>query len=441
MSRIKGRKAFYLLTALFFILGLITVLVDSLIPRLKDVFTLTYFQAGFIQFAFFGAYFLLSIPSSYFLSKVGYQKGTQFSLFLMGLGCLLFLPAANYRVFSLFALACFTLAGGMTLLQVSINPFITELGSPETAAKRLTLAQAFNSLGTTIAPAIGAMFILRDRVIEQSTIDLMNEAEKLAYYDLEAAAVNAPFMVLAAILVGLGMIFIWFKMPSIIPPRSIGSYAQALKNKRLKMGMLGIFCYVGAEVSLGSYLVNYFISLDAANLIIQSEGLRSFVSSILDENLTSYDEKAIVGVFITFYWGGAMIGRFFGAFIMQYIPPAKVILGFGLMAFSFLTLSINTAGLLAMFAALAVGFCNSIMFPTIFSLALQELGELKPKGSGLLCTAIVGGALIPPTFGALIDWKGFAIAMLLIMACYLYLSYLGFYFQKREARASTLSAD
>ena len=436
MPELKGQRAFYLLAFLFFILGLITVLVDSLIPRLKDVFTLTYFQAGFIQFAFFGAYFLLSIPSSYYLSMVGYQRGTQMSLFMMGLGCLLFIPAANYRLFVLFALACFTLAGGMTLLQVSINPYIAEIGDSQTAAKRLTLAQAFNSLGTTIAPAIGAISILKDSVLTSDEISILANNEQQAYLDLEASAVKLPFFVLALILILLGLIFIRFHLPKLLQEKASGSYLAALKHNRLLVGVFGIFFYVGAEVSLGSYLVNYFTELKVASEISSSKILRGFAEVLLRDKVESYDVKAVVGVFVTLYWGGAMIGRFLGAYIMRFVAPERVLTIFGLGALIMVCISATSTSLIAMFSAIGAGFFNSIMFPTIFSLSLQDLGKLKPKGSGLLCTAIVGGAILPPSFGFLIDWQGFQCALILIMVCYLYISFIGFYFFKTKLLAN-----
>lgn len=427
MSNQKSyRSAFILLTILFFLWGFITVLVDSLIPRLRELFTLTYFQAGLVQFAFFGAYFLLSIPASYILSKIGYKKGIILGLLTMALGCLLFYPAASYRIFGVFMVAYFILAGGITILQVAANPFVAVLGSEEGASSRLNLSQAFNSLGTAIAPAIGALFILSDVIKTKDEIAVLDSSAREAYLTAEAAAVQTPFLGLALFISLIAVIFLFAKLPAMISETSTGTYMEALKNKKLMQGVLGIFFYVGAEVAIGSYLVNYFLDMNLVSVIKESNLMRSIAETILNSGLAEKDGKAVVGVFVTFYWSGAMIGRFAGAYLTKIMKPGKVLAIFATISISLIVLSISTVGLVSMWSILAVGLFNSIMFPTIFTLAIDGIGHLKPKASGMLCTAIVGGAIIPPAFGFLTDQMAFKNAMIFIILCYAYIVWFGY---------------
>lgn len=429
------RSSFILLTTLFFLWGFITVLVDSLIPRLRELFTLTYFQAGLVQFAFFGAYFLLSIPASYILSKIGYKKGIILGLLTMATGCLLFYPAASYRVFGVFMLAYFILAGGMTILQVAANPFVAVLGSEDDASSRLNLSQAFNSLGTAIAPAVGALFILSDTIKTESEIASLTDTAKETYLVTEASAVQTPFLGLALFIVFIAGIFFFAKLPKLISEKTTGTYRQAFKNKNLMLGVLGIFFYVGAEVAIGSYLVNYFLDMNLVEIITKNGFMSSFVEGILNTGITESDNKAIVGVFVVFYWSGAMIGRFAGAYLTKIMKPGKVLSIFATFAITLILISISTTGLVSMWSILAVGLFNSIMFPTIFTLAINGLGELKPKASGLLCTAIVGGALIPPLYGFLTDRIGFKTALFFIIVCYTYILYFGYRNSKKTTHA------
>lgn len=419
-------SSFILLTVLFFLWGFITVLVDSLIPRLRELFTLTYFQAGLVQFAFFGAYFLLSIPASYILSKIGYKKGIILGLLTMATGCLLFYPAASYRVFGIFMLAYFILAGGMTILQVAANPFVAVLGSEAGASSRLNLSQAFNSLGTAIAPAVGALFILSDTIKTKDEIAALSETAKETYLASEASAVQTPFLGLALFIGLIALIFLFAKLPTLMSETSTGTYSQALKNKNLMLGVLGIFFYVGAEVAIGSYLVNYFLDMNLVIVIKENGLMKSIAEGILNSGITDSDNKAIVGVFVTFYWSGAMIGRFVGSYLTKIMKPGKVLGIFATCAILLILISISTTGLISMWSILAVGLFNSIMFPTIFTISIDGLGELKPKASGLLCTAIVGGAIIPPVYGFFTDLVGFKTALVFIIACYAYILFFGY---------------
>jgi len=438
------RSSFILLTTLFFLWGFITVLVDSLIPRLRELFTLTYFQAGLVQFAFFGAYFLLSIPASYILSKIGYKKGIILGLLTMATGCLLFYPAASYRVFGVFMLAYFILAGGMTILQVAANPFVAILGSEDGASSRLNLSQAFNSLGTAIAPAVGALFILSDTIKTEDEIASLTGVTKDTYLASEASAVQMPFLGLALFIGLIAIIFLFAKLPKLIGEESsseslldsLKQYFKAILNLNLMLGVLGIFFYVGAEVAIGSYLVNYFIDMNLVPLIQESETLiniANFVAKIFFKTLDGADGKALLGIFVIFYWSGAMIGRFVGSYLTRIMKPGKVLGIFATIAILLILISISTTGLVSMWSILAVGLFNSIMFPTIFTLSIDGIGELKPKGSGLLCTAIVGGALIPPLYGYLTDHIGFKTALFIIIACYGYILWFGYRNSKKTS--------
>lgn len=420
------RTAFIFLTSLFFLWGFITVLVDSLIPRIRELFTLTYFQAGLVQFAFFGAYFVLSIPAGFILSKIGYKKGIVLGLATMAVGCLLFYPAASYREFNIFLLAYFVLAGGMTFLQVAANPYVAVLGSEEGASSRLNLSQAFNSLGTAIAPAVGAMLILSDKVKTTEEIEALSATAKETYLASEASAVQSPFLGIAGFIILLALVFVFVKLPKILQKAPKGGYAQLLKNRSLMMGAFGIFVYVGAEVAIGSYLVNYFDKMGLADMVKNSDFMRSISETVLGKSITTdVSNLAIVGAFVTFYWSGAMIGRFIGAYLTKVMKPAKVLSAFAIGALLMVIISMSSTGFVAMWSILAVGLFNSIMFPTIFTLAIDGLDDLKPQASGILCTMIVGGAIVPPLYGKLTDNFGFKLAFLLVILCYGYIFFYG----------------
>jgi FHS family L-fucose permease-like MFS transporter len=428
------KSAFIFLTTLFFLWGFITVLVDSLVPRLKDVFEMSYAKTVLVQFAFFVAFFVFSLPAGFILSKIGYKKGIVLGLLTMALGCLLFYPAASYRAFPVFLIGYFTLAGGITILQVAANPYVALLGSEDGASSRLNLSQAFNSLGTTIAPVVGALFLLSDSVKSSEEISLLNEIEKTDYYIAEAATVQTPFLLIAFSIAVLAIIFAFIKLPQVMQESPKGGYFTLLKNKLMLMGALGIFVYVGAEVAIGSFLVNYFSDMNLAVIVAESETMMNIantIASTFNKTFTNSDPKSLLGIFVIFYWGGAMIGRFIGAYLTKKISPGKVLSIFASLAIVMILISINTDGLLSMWSILAVGLFNSIMFPTIFTLSLEGLGDLKAQASGLLCMAIVGGAIIPFVFGSLIDDFGFKTAFVLTIICYGYILFYGRYKAKK----------
>lgn len=421
------RLPFVVVTSLFFLWGFITVLVDALIPRLKAVFELSFFEAGLSQFAFFLAYALVSIPVGYVIANIGYKKGVVLGLVGMGAGCLMFWPAAEFRIFGIFLLAMFMLAAGITTLQVAANPYVAALGSEETASSRLNLAQAFNSLGTTLAPLVSAAFILGTAVLSSSDIEALSETAQAAYHAEEAGAVQGPFLLLAGLLVVLAFAFSRFDLPAILDTdhHRSGNYAAVLRSPRLMLGALGIFVYVGAEVSIGSYMVNYFLEMGMPDMVIGSAFLSQVAGFLSGGETESLLPARIAGTFLFFYWGGAMLGRFVGAGLMQRFRPGAILSLFALAAVLLLVVTVTGAGNVAVWAPLFVGLCNSVMFPTIFTLAIGGLNQHTAQGSGVLCTAIVGGAIIPPLFGALGDSVGLQLAFLLPAACYLYIAWYG----------------
>ena len=398
------RGALSILTTLFFIWGFITCLNDILIPHLKAVFTLSYTQAMLIQFCFFAAYFVMSVPSGYLVEKLGYKTGIVVGLLIAGLGCLLFYPAAGLHAYGLFLAAFFVLASGITLLQVAANPYVTVLGPAETASSRLTLTQAFNSLGTTLAPYLGSLLILSTAVKTSEEISRLSITELSAYQAAEAAAVQQPYLFLAAMLLLMAAVFAGLKLPKITVESSVSAQVagSAWQYPNLVLGALAIFLYVGGEVAIGSFMVNFLGEAQVAGLAEQE-----------------------AGKYVSLYWGGAMLGRFVGAAVMQKLRPASVLMFNALAAVGLVLTAIFASGSLAMWSLLAVGLCNSIMFPTIFSLALGGLGEHTGQGSGILCAAIVGGAIVPLLQGMLADQIGLQHALLVPVLCYLFIAYFG----------------
>lgn len=416
---------FIAVTSLFFMWGFITVLADGLIPRLKDLFELKHWQAATVQIAWFVPYGLLSIPAGFLLARIGYKYGVIAGLITAAVGCALFLPAADQRVFGWFLTAIFVLGSGITVLQVAANPYITVLGPQEGAAKRLNLAQGFNSFGTTIAPIFSATFLLGDHILSSSEQAGLSTEALASYLDKEAEAVQMPFVALAAAFGALAMIFAVVKLPRILGSTATSrhQFSEVWRNMRLRFGTLAIFVYVGAEVAIGSFLALYFLDLGLASAIQQNPMLMDVVGfismSFSGQEATALDAKGLVATFVVVYWGSAMVGRFIGAALLTRIRPGSLLAFFGSGAILLLLTSMLTSGFVAMGSVLFVGFFNSVMFPTIFSMSLEELGDLKPEGSGILCTAIVGGAVLPPLVGLMRDLTGqYAIAFLLPLLCY-----------------------
>ncbi len=400
------------------------------------MFELTYAKAGFVQVAWFLAYLLISIPGGKLVSKVGYKRGIIYGLLLSGIGCLLFIPAASFRSFNFFLLALFTLAGGITILQVAANPFVAVLGPESKASSRLNLSQAFNSAGTTIGPIFASAYLLSDSILSSDEIIQLSDAAKESYFNAEASAVQVPFLLIAIFLILLGLAFFKFNLPKILEnSKDQNRFRDALKFRNLRFGAAAIFLYVGAEVAIGSYLVNYFLEMNMVDAVLNNPFTRdiaAFTARVFKgAELSQIDGKAIVGTFVIFYWGGAMAGRFIGSYLTQKFNPARVLSLFALGSISMLLLTIFTSGFFAMWTVLFVGIFNSIMFPTIFTLSIEGMGSFKPQGSGILCTAIFGGAVIPPLFGYIVDVSNFNIAFFLPIVCYIYVLWFGAFMVRR----------
>jgi FHS family L-fucose permease-like MFS transporter len=390
-----------IVTTLFFMWGFLTCLNDILVPHLKSIFDLSYARVMLIQFAFFSAYFLFSLPWARVVSAIGYQRTMVAGLLTMGLGAFLFIPAAVAVSFPLFLTALMVLATGITGLQVAANPYVVVLGKPETASSRLDLTQAFNSLGTTVAPKLGGLLILSGAPLAVEQLRRLTPKAAEAYRVSQAASVKLPYTVISVALLLLALMIGTSKLPKIETAANRGGEMvrdSIWRHPNLLFGAIGIFAYVGAEVSIGSFLVNYF-------------GLPS---------IAGMSAKTAAG-YVSFYWGGAMIGRFLGAPVLRRIKAGSVLALCAIAAAALVTASMMTGGHAAMWAMLAVGFFNSIMFPAIFSLGVAELGPLTGNGSGLLNMAIVGGAVLPVIQGSIADHFGLHHAFVLPVICYLYI--------------------
>ena len=399
------RRPLAIVTSLFFMWGFLTCLNDILVPHLKSIFDLTFAQVMLVQFAFFSAYFLFSVPWSKIVNTIGYQKTMVVGLLTMAVGALLFVPAASAVSYPLFLTALLVLATGITGLQVSANPYVDLLGKPETASSRLDLTQAFNSLGTTIAPKIGGLLILSAAPMAVEQIRQLAPQALHAYRVQEAASVKMPYTVISVALVLLAIVIGTFKLPKIetaTDGTGEKSNDSIWKHRNLLLGAVGIFSYVGAEVSIGSFLVNYFGLPEIAGL----------------------SAKTAAG-FVSFYWAGSMVGRFLGAPLLQRIKAGYLLALCALCAVALISLSMILGGHTAMWTILAVGLFNSIMFPTIFSLGVAELGPLTGSASGVLNMAIVGGALLPVIQGVIADRVGLHHAFILPVICYLYILFYG----------------
>jgi MFS transporter, FHS family, L-fucose permease len=394
-----------IVTTLFFMWGLLTSLNDVLIPHLKSIFDLGYASAMLVQFAFFSAYFLFSIPWSKVVDTIGYQRTMVAGLFSMATGALLFVPAASFASFPLFLCALIVLAGGITGLQVAANPYVVVLGKPETASSRLDLVQAFNSLGTSIAPSLGALLILSTMPLTSEQLHTLSPDALQLFRVQQAASLRIPYFTIAAALALLGVLIATSTLPKISAAASSsgGPRGDSIwRHPNLMFGALGIFAYVGAEVSIGSFLVNYLGQTNIGGLSPQAAAFH-----------------------VSFYWGGAMVGRFIGAGLLRRIKPGRLLAICAVSTTVLVAVSMLTSGQVAMWSILAVGLFNSIMFPTIFSLGVAELGGLTERGSGILNMAIVGGAILPLMQGVIADRIGIQHAFFVPVICYLYIVFYG----------------
>ncbi|MES2294080.1 MAG: sugar MFS transporter [Pseudomonadota bacterium] len=402
--------------ALFFIFGGITSLNDVLIPKLKSLFTLSYGDVMLVQFAFFAAYLIISIPAAAIVKRVGYMRAAVIGLLMMMTGCLLFIPASLSAIFVMFLLALFVLASGITIIQVVTNPLISILGTPQTAHSRLTFAQAFNSLGTTIFPYVGSILILGS--LAKTDPATLSGAALDAFRRAETQMVIRTYLGLAlalALLAGL----VWWRRKRLAETISshadMGKAFNLLKRARFAFGAACIFLYVGAEVSIGSIIVNYLMQTNTLGLPAEAAGKH-----------------------VPFYWGGALVGRFIGAYVLKLVSPGKILAFNAGMVVLLLLVSANTVGAVSGWSLLAIGLFNSIMFPTIFALASEGLGPRTADGSGVICMAIVGGAIVPLITGVAADALGLKGALIVPAICYLGILLFGIY-ARRSAAATALA--
>ena len=376
-----------LMVSLYFGIGFITALNDVLVPHFKDLFHLSNFLSLLVQFCFFGAYFLMSLPSGWIVGKIGYKAAIVAALATMGCGLLLFLPASMVIFYPLFLLALFVVGSGLALLQVAINPYVGALGKPETAASRLNLAGFFNSLAGTTAPYVGAMFIF---------IAAGASAAQLAY------SVRKPYMVLAGLAFLMAIVTRFVHLPDLIEQHEKSSAAggSAWQFRHLRLGAVAIFVYVGAEVAIGSLMINYLGQPSMGGMSHQAAAR-----------------------YVSLYWGGAMVGRFIGFIALRWIRAPRALTFVAVMAFLFVGTAILGHGHIALWAIVSCGLFNSVMWPCIFPMAVDGLGKYTSQGSGILITMVVGGAVIPEIQGLLADALGYQKSFIIVLLCYAYLVY------------------
>ena len=401
LAQHTDKKAVAALTALFFFWGFVTVLNDILVPHLKAIFELNYAKVMLIQFAFFSAYFIFALPSAKIIDTIGYKKAMVVGLVTMGIGALLFIPAASAPSYPLFLAALMILAAGITDLQVAANPYVAVLGPPETASSRLNLTQAFNSLGTTIGPYIGGLLILSAAPKTMDEIRAMPPEALHQYRIHEASSVKLPYLVIGILVLALAVVIARLHLPAIPQAErhgGAGPKPTLWKYPQLVYGTIAIFTYVGAEVSIGSFLINYLSQPDIGN----------------------YPEVTAAR-YVAYYWGGAMVGRFIGSAILQKVRTGIVLAAVSIAACALVVTSMLATGHVAAWSIIAVGLFNSVMFPSIFTLGIAELGPLTGDASGVLVMAIVGGAILPIIQGAIADRIGVHHAFILPVLCYIYI--------------------
>lgn len=415
MTNQHHRGPFAAMGVLFFMIGFITVLNDILVPHMKSVFDLSYTQAALIQFCFFAAYFVIAFPSSAVISRLGYQNSIVVGLGVSACGTALFYPASNLQSYPLFLVGLFTLASGFALLQTAMNPYVAVLGPPQHSSARLVLSQAFNSIGTALAPLLGSVLILGASMLNREQLASLTPSAAAAYKSVQAAAVQVPYIVLTSMLVILSVVVAKLSLPKIVgvegDEEKNVKLLDPLKVPHLLKGVVGVFCYVGAEVGIGSFMVNYF---------------QECIPGISDQGAAQY---------VTMYWSGAMIGRFAGTFLLSHVRPGVLLTIVSLvnvgLTLSSTMISGTTAGLLLV----VCGLQNSIMFPIIFTLAIKDLGVMTNRASSWLVAAILGGAVVPQLQGIIADsFGGLRVAYFIPAACFIYIAYYGIWGSKIRVR-------
>lgn len=408
-----NNAALAMVTFLFFMWGFLTVLNDVLIPLLKATFSLNYAEVMLVQFVFFASYGIFAFPSAKLVDWAGYKKTMVVGLLVMGAGVLFVPPAASIPAFAVFLAGLIILAAGMTILQVSANPYVAVLGPEKTASSRLNLVQAFNSVGTVVGPYLGKVVILTAAPLAAAAIAEMSESQLHEYRLGQLAPVKLPYLIFGLILVAFAIAMALFKLPDMPAAHKTdasGGHGSVWRYRHLVLGAIGIFVYVGAEVSIGSFLVNYFNQPYIGNLTLQ-----------------------VAAGYVSLYWGGAMVGRFLGSALLRKVRSNTLLGVNALVASALVCTSMLTFGHLAMWSIILVGLFNSIMFPTIFTLSIEGLGPLTGDGSGVLVAAIIGGAIIPELQGLIADRIGIHHGFFVPAVCYLYVAYFAFYGSRHAA--------
>ncbi len=386
-----------LVTSLFFLWGFAHNLNPILIPHLKKACQLSDFQSAFIDSAFFIAYFAVALPAGYFMKRFGYKQGIVFGLLLFAVGAFLFFPAANTRDYGFFLVALFVIASGLTFLETAANPYISVLGTPETATQRLNLAQSFNGLAATLAPFIGGHYILSGKTLTVEEQVTMSTQELSHYLQAEADAVKLPYIVIGIVVLLVALVVGRTPLPEINEEMQQNEHHTSGKalwsNGNFVFGVVALFLYVGAQVGVVSFFIRF------------------------SEQVAGVQEKAAANL-LSIALLGFMLGRFVGTFLMRFITPAKLLAIFALLNVVFTLLSAWVDGMLAVYAMVAVTFLMSIMFPTIFSLAISGLGKNTKQGSSILIMSIVGGAIIPLIMGRLSDWFSMQTAYVVPAVCF-----------------------
>ncbi len=397
-----------LVTTLFFLWALGVNLNDILIPHLKKVFNLTDFRSSLIQTAFFGGYFLSAIPAGRLLEKIGYKKGIVVGLITCATGALLFIPAASVRVYGFFLLALFVMACGQGILEVAANPYVTLLGPAESSARRLNLAQSFNSVGAVVTPFIGAAFILSALEYSPEQLQVMSPAQIESYRAAVISTVKEPYLIIASIFLAVAVMISLAHLPEIgdrIRGPERDSTASELKGilqyRHLVKGVLAQFFYVGAQVGVASFIIRF----------------AQHISPDLPQKSAA--------LYLKIHLIGFMIGRFSGSYVMKKISPPRLLALFAISTLICLSLVLTGNGVVALWAVALIGFFHSIMFPTIFALSIKGLGPFTKLGSSLLVASIIGGAVFPAMMGFISDHSSIRQAFFVPVLCQAYVLYFG----------------
>jgi FHS family L-fucose permease-like MFS transporter len=413
MTKKNGIYAVALITSLFFLWGIaLNLNSDILVPHLKKACQLTFRESGFVDSAFYVAYFLIAIPAGMFMHKYGYKKGIVLGLLLFSMGAFLFYPAAGSRVYGFFLCSLFIVASGCCFLETAANPYINNLGDPAGATQRINFAQSFNGLAAFIAPYLGGEFILSGKNLTAAQEHAMSPSQLNSYLQGESDAVKIPYIIIGLVVLSVAILIWRADLPDIKEHSDDTQVTSGsiFKETNLMFGVLGIFFYVGAQAGFQSYFIFF------------------------SESIGGFSEKTSSKVLIALAFMGFMAGRFIGTYLMRFISPVKLLLIYSVINCSLLILAFVLPGSVAVFALMGVPFFMSIMFPTIFSLSIRGLGEKTKKGSSMLIMGIVGGAVIPPLLGLVTDKVNIRVAYLIPVICFAYI----FFFALKNIRVKNI---